>query len=82
MFTDCGVLTISDGIVNATSGTTFGQSATVICNQGYDLNGNGTVTCRSGGWMDIPTCDIQGLKVLNTDYGAERYILMTVVCYI
>ena len=41
-----------------TDGTGVGDTATYYCDYGYDLIGNGTVTCQSSGdWSgSLPTC--------------------------
>ena len=57
---DCGNLTdLTNGQVNHTAGTTFGQTATYSCNTGYNLVGDSTHTCQATGqWSgSAPTCD-------------------------
>ena len=61
---DCGPLTDpANGQVIHTVGTTFGQTATYICNTGYSLVGDSTRTCQAtGNWSgSAPTC--QGVCV-------------------
>ncbi|WAR08474.1 CSMD1-like protein [Mya arenaria] len=41
------------------TGTTFGQTATVGCNSGYNISGPSSLTCSHNGWSDAPTCDLQ-----------------------
>ena len=56
---DCGNLTDpANGQVNHTAGTTYGQTATYICNTGYNLVGDSTRTCQAtGNWSGSePTC--------------------------
>ena len=63
---DCGALPDpSDGQVNDTAGTIFGQTATYSCNAGYNLMGNSTRTCQATGvWSgSAPTCE--GMLLLN-----------------
>lgn len=48
------------GIVNITSGTTLGDTAIVMCDEGFDVNGNSSIVCGDSGWLEVPTCNIQG----------------------
>ena len=62
---DCGNLTDpSNGQVNLTAGTTFGENATYSCNTGYNLVGDSTRTCQAtGNWSGSePTCQGMLLK--------------------
>ena len=59
-FTDCGTLTIANGVFSASTGTTLGQTATLTCNTGYEHSGASTVECIDGGWNDTATCTILG----------------------
>ncbi|XP_064386180.1 sushi, von Willebrand factor type A, EGF and pentraxin domain-containing protein 1-like isoform X2 [Halichondria panicea] len=57
---DCGPpLTINNGQVSTSPGTTFGSIATYTCNTGYTQNGPSTRTCQADTvWRgDAPTCD-------------------------
>ena len=56
---DCGSLSVPNGQVNTTSGTTFNNVATYSCGAGYTLNGSMTRTCGADGmWtLNAPTCD-------------------------
>ena len=56
---DCGNPTPENGLATYSSGTTLGQTATVSCNAGYDINGSTMVVCEHSGWNDTTTCDIQ-----------------------
>ena len=61
---DCGILlNPENGIVDLTSGTTFGKVATYICvTPGYVLSGLKTRECGMNGWSDVePVCVIKGL---------------------
>ena len=63
---DCDTLTIpANGQVSHTAGTTFGQTATYICNTGYQLMGSSIRTCQATGvWSgSAPNC--QGVLFLN-----------------
>ena len=53
----------SNGILKLTvdSVTTYGATATVSCNTGYELVGDGSVRCRADGvWSSLPSCDFKG----------------------
>ena len=56
---DCGSLTVPNGQVSAPSGTTFMNTVTYTCDDGYNLNGASDRTCQaSGNWdLEEPTCD-------------------------
>ncbi len=55
---DCGSLTITNGTVDTSSGTTFMNTANYTCDPGYMLVGNMMRTCQSdGAWSPAaPTC--------------------------
>ncbi len=55
---DCGPLTIANGAVDTSSGTTFMMTATYTCNPGYTLVGAVTRTCQANTmWsLSAPTC--------------------------
>ncbi|XP_053388508.1 CUB and sushi domain-containing protein 1-like, partial [Mercenaria mercenaria] len=56
---DCGNRTIPNGKFSAAEGTTFGQTATHMCNIGYTLVGDMTVICTATGWNSTnATCEI------------------------
>ncbi len=61
---DCGPLTIMNGMVDTTSGTTFMNTATYSCDTGYNLTGEATRMCQANGnWSGSePTCPC---KLLN-----------------
>ncbi|XP_064386182.1 sushi, von Willebrand factor type A, EGF and pentraxin domain-containing protein 1-like isoform X2 [Halichondria panicea] len=67
---DCGPLTIANGAVDTSSGTTFMMTATYTCNTGYTLIGANTRTCGGDGqWTpDAPTC-LQLLAVISPSGG-------------
>ncbi|XP_053398440.1 sushi, von Willebrand factor type A, EGF and pentraxin domain-containing protein 1-like [Mercenaria mercenaria] len=56
---DCADPTPNNGKTNRPFGTTFGETVTVLCITGYNLNGSAAITCQHTGWSDTPTCDIQ-----------------------
>lgn len=57
---DCGIPTIANGDISLLSGTTLGQNATVVCDQGYDIDGSGILSCTIDGWTNDTACVIQG----------------------
>ena len=62
---ECGSLPAPDhGFVDTSSGTTFGETASYVCNNGYDLIGMATRSClENGTWSELaPTCRIKGEK--------------------
>ena len=61
---DCGDPTPINGAASYTSGTTLGESATIVCNTGYNLNGSDLLSCTAGGWNDTTVCVIQGILLL------------------
>ena len=53
----------SNGILKLTVDgvTTYGATAIVSCNTGYELVGDGSVRCRADGiWSSLPSCDFKG----------------------
>ncbi len=45
------------------TGTTFGETATYTCDNGYQLSGSSTVTCQaSGSWSPAPTCPSRKIR--------------------
>jgi hypothetical protein len=57
---DCGVPGIENGKIDSSGGTLFGQSVTVVCNEGYNISGADIWTCANTGWDGTTTCIIQG----------------------
>lgn len=54
--------TIANGEFNASSGTTFGETATQSCNDGYTFAGDETVSCTASGWNGtVATCTAVGM---------------------
>ena len=58
---DCGVLSVTNGQVNTSSGTTYNQVATYSCDTGYNLVGSLTRTCQvNGSWsFTAPVCECE-----------------------
>ncbi len=50
---DCGPLTIDNGAVDTSFGTTFMMDATYTCNTGYTLNGTVTRTCQANAMWSL-----------------------------
>lgn len=60
LFTDCLEPNITNAIIEAPRGTTYGEVVLVYCDEGYSLNGPSLITCRDGPqWSDLPTCVIK-----------------------
>ncbi len=62
---NCGNLTVPmNGIVDTSSGTTYQETATYTCNDGYQLVGALTRTCQDNGeWsLSAPTCRGKGIS--------------------
>jgi hypothetical protein len=58
-FSDCGSpLNVTNGNLQYIA-TTFGSTASLACDRGYD--GNGTISCLdTGSWETPPRCSIKG----------------------
>ncbi len=52
---DCGPLTIANGAVDTTSGTTFMMTATYTCNTGYNIVGSDSRACGASGTSGATT---------------------------
>ena len=53
----------ANGVVELTVDllTTYGATAVVTCNTGYELRGDGLLLCKSDGvWSALPSCYIKG----------------------
>ena len=65
MVTDCGFPDIpgNGSIILTNTATTYGASATQLCNTGYTLNGTENITCGADGNWSEPaiTCTILGI---------------------
>ncbi len=73
---DCGPLTINNGQVSTTSGTTFMRTATYTCNTGYTQDGPFIRTCQANGvWSGAaPTCNGEIIKsMIPCDYAHPTY---------
>jgi CUB/sushi domain-containing protein len=54
---DCGNISVANGSVTYSSGTTFGSAASYTCNTNYQLSGTSPVTCTANAtWSGAPTC--------------------------
>lgn len=61
---DCGDPTPFYGVALTSFGTQLGDTATIVCDQGYDLVGSELVTCQMDGWTGTNgsyECVLQGL---------------------
>jgi hypothetical protein len=58
-YSDCGSpLNVTNGKLHYIA-TTFGSTASLICDRGYDRNG--TISCLdTGSWETPPRCSIKG----------------------
>ena len=59
----------SNGIVKlAVNGvTTYGATASVFCNAGYELVGDDYLRCRAdGAWSSLPSCAFKGHVMVHT----------------
>ncbi|XP_053408096.1 sushi, von Willebrand factor type A, EGF and pentraxin domain-containing protein 1-like [Mercenaria mercenaria] len=66
--TDCGIpANPSNGAVDYSRGTLFGDTVIYTCNSGYTLVGHNTRTCQGGGnWApDAPTCSLTDCGTLS-----------------
>ncbi len=52
---DCGPLTINNGAVDTSSGTTFMMTAIYTCNTGYNIVGSQSRTCGASGTSGATT---------------------------
>ena len=71
MIVQCPALSDPDDGVVTMNGTSVGDNATYLCEDGYELNGTETVSCLSdGSWSSSPTC-IECTHTSNYKYGAH-----------
>ncbi|XP_052810712.1 receptor-type tyrosine-protein phosphatase eta-like isoform X2 [Mya arenaria] len=87
---DCGSLkNISNGKLTRPNVTTVGGVATLVCNEGYNITGDGTISCMANGsWSPSPTCKIKDCGVfphkdnINVSYpeGSSYQANATVTC--
>jgi hypothetical protein len=58
-YSDCGSpLNVTNGNLQYIA-TTFGSTASLVCDRGY--GGNGTISCLdTGSWETPPSCSIKG----------------------
>ncbi|XP_060590254.1 sushi, von Willebrand factor type A, EGF and pentraxin domain-containing protein 1-like [Ruditapes philippinarum] len=71
---DCGTpLNVTNGNLNYI-GTTFGSTASLACDRGYD--GNGTISCLdTGSWETPPNCSIKECPEGWTTFEKSCYLL-------
>lgn len=53
-------MAVENGELTTLSGTQLGANATVVCDEGYVVNGSGDITCQEAGWSKSPSCVLQG----------------------
>jgi hypothetical protein len=64
-YSDCGSpLNVTNGNLLYIA-TTFGSTASLVCDRGYD--GNGTISCLdTGSWESPPKCSIKGQLLFDS----------------
>ena len=69
-FTDCGTPAETGYTYTSTSGTTYGETSSVACTDGYEGTiSTSTVTCEAtGAWTDVTGCTIKGEKIVIIKY--------------
>ncbi|XP_052777286.1 uncharacterized protein LOC128214704 isoform X2 [Mya arenaria] len=56
---DCGSLLLNNGHVTFIGGTLFGDVAHAVCDTGFSIKGDATITCEDGpAWSSTPSCII------------------------
>ena len=65
---DCGDPTPINGVANYDAGTTLGETATIVCDTGYNLNGSDLLTCTDSGWNDTSSCAVTGIFLIIFSY--------------
>ncbi|WAR22468.1 MATN2-like protein [Mya arenaria] len=65
---DCGPPSVAYGQVTTSGNTTFGYNATIVCNEGYSLDGSGEILCTAYGWENV-SCVLQDCGNLTIDNG-------------
>ena len=59
--TDCGGTSVKNGQVHILTGTEYNDVADVSCNDGYKINGTGTITCLgTKQWSKDTECVLKG----------------------
>ncbi|XP_053376387.1 uncharacterized protein LOC123533517 isoform X2 [Mercenaria mercenaria] len=56
---DCGPLSVANGDVDQSDGTSLQSIVTITCNEGFDIQGPSAVVCTRSGWNDSTTCVLQ-----------------------
>ena len=71
---DCGSPSKTGYAYTATSGTTYGETSSVACADGYEGTVSASsVTCEAAGtWTDVTGCTIKGTITLLTTWIANR----------
>lgn len=64
---DCGGLSTPVNGSMSLNSTTYGSTANFTCDRGYNITGEGTLTCQvDGTWSDSePTCTLIGKAMLQ-----------------
>lgn len=62
---DCGQLSVANAVVDSPDGTLYGVSASISCNEGYNINGPSVLYCTEHGWDNTTTCEIQGKSFVS-----------------
>lgn len=61
LYTDCGVLTVSNGIKSSSS-TLYESVVKISCNAGFLITGSYVVVCQEDGtWSGKPQCQRRGM---------------------
>ena len=62
---DCGTPSKTGYAYTATTGTTYGETSSVACAEGYEGTiSTSSVTCEAAGtWTDVTGCTIKGTKL-------------------
>ncbi|XP_052784322.1 uncharacterized protein LOC128220099 isoform X2 [Mya arenaria] len=65
---DCGPPSVANGHVTTFGNTTFGNNASIVCNEGYSLDGSGEILCTANGWGNV-SCVLHDCGNLTIDNG-------------
>ncbi|KAH3735246.1 hypothetical protein DPMN_041709 [Dreissena polymorpha] len=66
---DCGHMYVSHGLANYST-TVLGSVAQLSCDVGYNLTGDSTIACTSGGWNGTAMCNIKDCKAIQFENGS------------
>ncbi len=76
---DCGPLTVTNGQISTSSGTTFMNTATYTCDDGYTLNGVSDRTCQADRTWSLTA----PIPVIVSTLNKRTYThVFTYVCFI